>query len=52
MKRIFFNGKVLRSKCSIFIFVMKKKHEKMIDKFPLETIRKQIIILNIPDEYQ
>src|SRR6185312_4716939 len=35
------------------IFVMEKKHkQRMIEKFPFETERKQIIILDIPDEYQ
>src|ERR1700758_39843 len=35
------------------IFAMEKKHkQKMIEKFPFETERKQIIILDIPDEYQ
>ena len=35
------------------IFVMEKKHkQRMIEKFYVETERKQIIILDIPDEYQ
>ena len=35
------------------IFVMEKKHkEKMIEMFSSETEDKQIIILDIPDEYQ
>src|ERR1700756_3313528 len=35
------------------IFVMEKKHkQKMMEKFPFETEGKQIIILDIPDEYQ
>ncbi len=35
------------------IFVMEKKHkQRMVQKFPEETSGKQIIILDIPDEYQ
>jgi predicted protein tyrosine phosphatase len=35
------------------IFVMEKKHEQaMRDKFPLETGQKQIVVLDIPDEYK
>jgi predicted protein tyrosine phosphatase len=35
------------------IFVMEKKHKhRMIEKFPFETEQKQIIILDISDEYQ
>jgi len=34
------------------IFVMEKKHkQKLIAKFPFESEDKQIVILNIPDEY-
>ena len=36
-----------------FIFVMEKKHkQRMIERFPFELEGKQIIILDIPDEYQ
>lgn len=35
------------------IFVMEKKHkQRMIEKFPLETEEKQIVILDIQDDYQ
>ncbi len=35
------------------IFVMEKKHkQRMVENFPNETTDKQIIILDIPDEYQ
>lgn len=35
------------------IFVMEKKHrEKLISKFPNETINKEIIILDILDNYK
>lgn len=35
------------------IFVMEKKHkQRMLEKFPFETEQKQIITLDIPDEYQ
>ena len=38
---------------SNIIFVMEKKHkQRMVEKFPFETERKQIIILDISDEYQ
>jgi predicted protein tyrosine phosphatase len=34
-------------------FVMEKKHEQsMLAQFPVETAHKQIVILDIPDEYQ
>jgi protein-tyrosine phosphatase len=36
-----------------YIFVMEKKHkQRMMEKFPFEMEGKQIIILDIPDEYQ
>lgn len=35
------------------IFVMEKKHQELLRlKFPAEIMKKQIIILNIPDEYR
>jgi protein-tyrosine phosphatase len=35
------------------IFVMEKKHkQRMLENFPLETEQKQIIILDIQDEYK
>lgn len=35
------------------IFVMEKKHkQRMIEKFPFETQKKQIVILDIQDEYK
>ena len=35
------------------IFVMEKKHkQRMQENFPSETDEKQIVILNIPDEYK
>lgn len=35
------------------IFVMEKKHkQRLIGKFPLETLSKTIIILEIEDEYK
>ena len=35
------------------IFVMEKKHkQRMIESFPIECEGKEIIILDIPDEYQ
>jgi predicted protein tyrosine phosphatase len=35
------------------IFVMEKKHkQRMTAKFPVECSERQIIILDIPDEYQ
>jgi predicted protein tyrosine phosphatase len=35
------------------IFVMEEKHEQsMLDKFPLETGQKRIVVLDIPDEYK
>lgn len=35
------------------IFAMEKEHrEKLIEKFPLETMEKDIIVLDIPDEYE
>jgi predicted protein tyrosine phosphatase len=35
------------------IFVMEKRHKlRMVEKFPSETEDKQIIILDIPDEYK
>lgn len=38
---------------SDIIFVMEKKHkERMIENFPQEVEEKNIIILDIPDEYQ
>ena len=34
------------------IFVMEKKHkQRLLEKFPEETQDKQIVILDIPDEY-
>lgn len=34
------------------IFVMEKKHkQRIVEKFPEETEAKQIVVLNIPDEY-
>ena len=36
-----------------FIFVMEKKHkQRMVEKFPDEIKGKQIVILDIPDEYK
>lgn len=35
------------------IFVMEKKHkQRMKEKFPSESEEKEIVVLNIPDEYQ
>lgn len=35
------------------IFVMEKRHkQRMLEKFPFETEQKQIIILDIQDEYK
>jgi predicted protein tyrosine phosphatase len=35
------------------IFVMEKKHRQLIQqRFPTQIIDKEIILLNIPDEYQ
>ncbi len=35
------------------IFVMEKKHKaRLVEKFPNATSTKEIIILDIPDEYQ
>ncbi len=35
------------------IFVMEKKHkERLLNKFPIDSQQKQIIILDIPDEYK
>lgn len=35
------------------IFAMEKRHkQRMIENFPSETEGKEIIVLNIPDEYQ
>ena len=35
------------------IFVMEKRHkQRLVEKFPEETLRKKIIVLDIPDEYQ
>lgn len=35
------------------IFVMERKHKKRLqEKFPLNIINKEVIVLNIPDEYQ
>ena len=35
------------------IFVMEKKHrQRMFEKFPNEISEKQIIVLDIPDEYK
>ncbi len=35
------------------IFVMEKKHkQRILENFPFETEEKQIIILDIPDEYK
>jgi len=35
------------------IFVMEKKHkERLLHKFPIDSQEKQIIILDIPDEYK
>jgi predicted protein tyrosine phosphatase len=32
---------------------MEKEHkERLIERFPLETMEKDIIVLDIPDEYQ
>lgn len=36
-----------------FIFVMEKKHkERIIENFPVETKEKNIIVLDISDEYK
>ena len=38
---------------SDIIFVMEKKHQQsMVETFPVETDHKQIVILDIPDEYK
>jgi predicted protein tyrosine phosphatase len=38
---------------SDLIFVMEHKHQQsMLEKFPLETKQKQVVILDIPDEYK
>ncbi|MGP8215701.1 MAG: low molecular weight protein tyrosine phosphatase family protein [Bacteroidia bacterium] len=35
------------------IFAMEKEHkQRLIERFPLETLEKEIIVLNIPDEYK
>lgn len=35
------------------IFVMEKKHkQRMRENFPIETERKEIVVLDIPDEYK
>lgn len=35
------------------IFVMEKEHkQRIIEKFPLEVMEKEMIILDIPDEYE
>lgn len=35
------------------IFAMEKRHkQRLVEKFPEETRRKKIIVLDIPDEYQ
>ena len=35
------------------IFAMEKEHkQRLIERFPLETMEKEIVILNIPDEYE
>ncbi|MFI5142202.1 MAG: low molecular weight protein tyrosine phosphatase family protein [Bacteroidia bacterium] len=49
--RIKLNAKMIE--WANFIFVMEKKHkQRMIEKFPFETEGKQIIVLDIADEYQ
>ncbi len=35
------------------IFAMEKDHkQRIIERFPLETMEKEIIVLNIPEKYQ
>jgi predicted protein tyrosine phosphatase len=35
------------------IFAMEKEHkQRLMERFPLETMEKEIVILNIPDEYE
>jgi predicted protein tyrosine phosphatase len=35
------------------IFLMEKEHkQRLIERFPLETMEKEMIVLDIPDEYQ
>ncbi|KIA93868.1 protein tyrosine phosphatase [Pedobacter kyungheensis] len=35
------------------IFVMEKKHKQiLIERYPIETREKEIVILHIPDDYQ
>lgn len=35
------------------IFAMEKKHkQRLLDKFPKETINKQLVILDIEDDYE
>jgi len=35
------------------IFAMEKEHkQRLVERFPLETIEKEIVVLDIPDEYQ
>jgi predicted protein tyrosine phosphatase len=35
------------------IFVMEKRHkQRLIENFPSEIVGKEIVLLNIPDEYQ
>jgi protein-tyrosine phosphatase len=49
--RIKLNAKMLE--WADIVFVMEKKHKQRIqEKFPTEAQQKQIIILDIPDEYQ
>lgn len=35
------------------IFVMEKEHrQRLVERFPLETMEKEIVVLNIADEYE
>lgn len=49
--RIKINAKLIS--CADLIFVMEKKHKQRIaERFPEEIYEKEIITLNIPDDYQ
>jgi protein-tyrosine phosphatase len=49
--RIKLNSKMIE--WADIIFVMEKKHKQRItEKFPSEISHKQIVVLDIPDEYQ
>lgn len=49
--RIKLNSKIIG--WADIIFAMEKKHkQRMLENFPVETMRKKIVILDIPDEYK